>query len=349
MSGPIHVGLIGYGYAGKTFHAPIITSVPGLQLTKVVERRWRESQKRYPWVEVVTDVRHLYDDEQIDLIVVTTPSTNHVEFVRDALLAGKHVVVEKPFTVSSADADDLIKLAASRGKVLSVFHNRRWDADFRTIQKIVHEGLIGSVVECEFHWDNFRPEVHGGWRESDVPGAGVLYDLGVHFLDQAVCLFGVPDTITADVRKSRPNARNHDYFDIVLGYNGKKVILKSSRYVREIGPRYTLHGTLGSFVKYGIDPQEEALIRGETPITSRAWGSEPRARWGTINTSVGSLHVTGLLETMPGAYQDYYQNICDHISGKAELAVTADEARTAIRLIELALQSHEEQRTLPFS
>ncbi|MCR2821132.1 oxidoreductase [Lederbergia panacisoli] len=349
MEKQLNVGLIGYGFAGRTFHAPVITSVPGLNLKKVVERRSELSKDRYPWVEVVRSANELYIDPEIDLVIVTTPSTHHVEFVRDALSAGKHVVVEKPFTATTEEADELIKLAKEKNRVLSVFHNRRWDGDFMTIREIIKNGLIGEVKECEFHWDSFNPIASStNWREKSGLGSGVLYDLGVHFLDQAVSLFGVPATIYADVQIQREGAKAHDYFDLTLGYDRHlKVSLKSSKMVRTKGPRYILHGDKGSFIKYGLDPQEQALIDGQSPANSRSWGKEPEELWGTIETTLGGLNVKGTIETIPGAYQDYYQNIYDYITGAADLAVKSEEARMNIRLIELAIESHNLGKVLP--
>ncbi|MDF2723851.1 MAG: putative dehydrogenase [Paenibacillus sp.] len=345
-SNVLRVGLIGYGFAGKTFHAPVITAVPGMQLAKVVQRSSSSSKERYPWVEVVPHVNDLYRDDSIDLIVVTTPSNDHYEFVKDALLAGKHVVVEKPFTVTADEADRLIALAKEQGKVLSVFHNRRWDGDFLTIREIVAQELLGRISEAEFSWDSYRPAVGKNWRDKALPGSGVFYDLGVHLIDQALTLFGVPATINAEVRAIRDNAASHDYFQVVLGYtDGLRVRLKSSPLVRERGPRYTLHGTLGSFVKYGLDPQEKALINGGTPLEPD-WGAEPEALWGTLNTSVGGLQFTGRIRTIPGSYASYFQNVHDAITGKAELAVKPEQARMAVRLIELGMKSSDERRTI---
>ena len=347
MSNQLKVGLIGYGFAGRAFHAPVITSVPGLKLEKVVERRSELSRERYPWVDIVRDAENLYDDPEIDLVVVTTPSTDHYRFVRDALNAGKHVVVEKPFTATVEEADELVNLARDKNKVLSVFHNRRWDGDFLTIQDILEKNLIGKVKECEIHWDGFNPIVSNNWRDQAGPGSGVLYDLGVHLLDQAVCFFGIPDTIFADIQIQRDGGLSHDYFDVTLGYESNlKVSLKSSRFVKTVGPRYILHGDKGSFIKYGIDPQEHALIEGQSPASSKDWGKESEKQWGKLDTSIGDLKITGTVETIPGAYQDYYQNIYDHIMGLADLEVKPEEARTNIRLIELALQSHKEGRIL---
>ncbi|NOU94340.1 oxidoreductase [Paenibacillus sp. LMG 31456] len=347
MNEHIRVGLIGYGFSGRTFHAPVITCVPDLMLAAVVERHTTNSKERYPWVKVVSDVRDLYKDDIIDLVVVTTPSTDHYLFVKDALLAGKHVIVEKPFTTTSAEADELIALAKEQAKVLSVFHNRRWDGDFLTIHELLKQELLGNVTECEFHWDRYNPiAAMGKWRNSDSQGAGVFYDLGVHFLDQALCLFGLPQTIRADIRIQRESSLADDYFDVTLGYeSGLKVNLQSSQLVREPSPRYILHGTKGSFIKYGIDPQEEALKRGLTPASS-GWGMEPAELWGKLNTYIGGLHVEGRIETLQGSYTSYYQNIADHIRGISELEVKPEQARSAIRLIELALQSSRKQKTI---
>lgn len=348
LSKKLQVGLIGYGFAGRTFHAPVITSVPDLHLKKVVERRRELSKQRYPWVEVVKSVTDLYNDPSIDLIVVTTPSTMHVEFVRDALNAGKHVVVEKPFTATSAEADELIQLANEKNLVLSVFHNRRWDGDFLTIQQIIKENLLGPIRDCEFRWDRYNPVASGhNWRDQEGKGAGVFYDLGVHLIDQAVQLFGRPQKISGDVQKKRPGAMAHDYFDITLFYESNlKVTIKSSPFVREESPRYVLYGEKGSFVKYGIDPQERALIEGKSPAITPHWGREKEERWGVLHTSIGQVQVKGRIETIPGGYQHYYQNIYDHITKGSPLQVQAEEARYSIYLIEKALQASDEGKVL---
>lgn len=346
MEKVIQVGLIGYGFSGRAFQAPVLTSVPNLKLAKVVERSSSKSKERYPWVEIVRDMNDLFQDPAIELVVVATPSTNHYEVTKAALLAGKHVVVEKPFTATTAEADELVALAQERGLVLSVFHNRRWDGDFLTIKQMLANGWLGKLAECEFHWDGYAPRPGGGWRETNEPGAGVFYDLGVHFLDQALCLFGMPKTIRGDIRIQREGGKIDDYFDVQLGYSdGLKVILKSSKLVREVGPRYILHGTNGSFVKHGIDPQERALIEGRTPAEP-GWGAEPESQWGKINTEYNGLRVIGKVETIRGSYADYFQNVYDAIVGQAELIVKPEQARDAIRLIELAQQSSAEGRTL---
>jgi len=347
MKDVLNVGLIGYGFAGRTFHAPVIATVPGLRLAKVVERRSDRAKEDWPQVEIVRDAKDLYADPAIDLVVVLTPSTDHFSFALDALNAGKHVVVEKPFTVSAAEADELIRTAEKQGRVLSVFHNRRWDGDFRTVCEIVRGGRLGRLVSAEFRWDRYNPRPRPGrWRESAAKGAGVWYDLGSHFLDQALTLFGVPRTIRADIRTEREGVAADDAFDATLGYaDGLNVRLSATNLARTPGPRYRLNGVNGSFVKYGEDPQEGALKSGGKP-SDPGWGREPEANWGALDVMQDGLRMTGKVETLPGAYQAYYENVRDAINGTAELAVKPGEARNVIRLIELGFASSREGRTI---
>jgi scyllo-inositol 2-dehydrogenase (NADP+) len=342
-----NVGLIGYGMASRVFHAPFITATPGLKLTKVVERRSSAAKEEYPFVEIVRDVRELLGDDSVDLIVVATPNSTHFEFARQALAAGKNVIVEKPFTITSAQAKELINLAREQDLLLSVHQNRRWDGDFLTLRKIIGAGVLGTLVEYEAHYDRFRNHARGGWKESDE-GTGVLYDLGAHLIDQAQILFGLPQEITADIRVQRGFSKTVDNFELILHYERLKVTLKSGMLVREPLPRYILHGTRGSFVKYGLDPQEEALNEGRKP-TGPHWGVEPKSQWGRINTEIEDLHFEGAIETLPGCYQAYYQNIVAVLRGQAELAVKPAEAFNTIRIIETALQSSLEKRTIVFS
>jgi scyllo-inositol 2-dehydrogenase (NADP+) len=347
MEKAINVGLIGYGFAGRTFHAPFITSVPELKLAAVVQRRGDTSKERYPWVKIVRDTEALYADPSIDLVVVATPSTDHYSFAKAALLAGKHVIVEKPFTTTTAEADELIELAREKELVLSVFHNRRWDGDFLTLSQVVRQGVLGRLVEAEFRWERFSPIANPErWRDGGGPGTGVFYDLGVHFLDQALSLFGTPRSIKADIRTLRDGALSDDAFDVTLTYeNGLRLALRSMLLARQPGPRYTLHGTEGTFVKYGEDPQENALKAGLTPGTP-GWGAEPESSWGTLEAAMGGLHVSGRIQTIPGNYQEYFRNVAGAITATAELAVKPEDARMTVRLIELGLQSAREQRTV---
>lgn len=348
MADEVGVGLVGYGMAARVFHAPVITSVEGLRLKKVVERRAEESRARYPWVEVVRDLDALLGDEEVGLVVVATPNASHFELARRSLLAGKHVVVEKPFAVTSEEAGRLVGLARERGKILSAHHNRRWDGDFLTVRRLLEGGLLGRLVEYESRFDRFRNRPRpGAWREEAGPGSGILYDLGPHLLDQAQVLFGRPRAVTADVRTQREFARADDSFDVALDYDGLKVTLRAGMLARGAGPRFVLRGTEGSFVKYGFDPQEEALKRGLTPAEP-GWGEEPEERWGVLDTEAGGLHIRGRVETVAGQYQAYYRNVADAVNGRAEPAVKPEEARDTIRLIELAFQSSAERRTINY-
>ncbi len=344
------VGLIGYGMAGQVFHAPVIAAIPSLRLTKVVERRGQTSRERYPWVEVVREAATLFEDQAIELVVVATPNNSHFELARQALLAGKHVVVDKPFTLTSEQAQELIDLARQRNKVVSVFQNRHWDGDFQTVRQLVKQEYLGRLVEYESHFDRFRntfsPE--RAWREEVGPGSGVLFDLGSHLIDQAQVLFGLPRMLTADIRSQREAGKADDQFELILHYDHLKATLKAGLLVRQPGPRFALHGTEGSFVKYGVDPQEEALKRGRSPREPE-WGMEPEAQWGILNTQIGGLHFQGKIETSQGCYSAYYENVYQAIRGEAELMVKPEEARNTIRLIELAVQSNAEQRTVAFS
>jgi predicted dehydrogenase len=349
MADEINVGLIGYGMAARVFHAPVIESVAGLRLKKVVERHTEEARKRYPWVEVVREAAALLEDEEIELVVIATPNVSHFELARQALLAGKHVVVEKPFTNTSAQAQELIDLARERGKLISVHQNRRWDGDFQTVKKLLAHQLLGRLVEYESHYDRFRNYARPhAWREEEGEGSGILFDLGSHLIDQAQVLFGLPRMIMADIRIQREFSKTADNFELVLHYDNLKVTLKAGMLAREQGPRFILHGTEGSFVKHGIDPQEEALKRGLTPVEPH-WGEEPKELWGKLNTQVGGLHLEGRVETIAGCYQAYYQNIVEAIAGRAELAVKPEEARNTIRIIELALESNERKCAVPCS
>ena len=345
----INVGLIGYGAAARVFHAPVIQSIPDLKLTKVVERHGDESREQYPWVEVVRDVDTLLQDDAIDLVIITTPNHLHFDVAQQALLAHKHVVVEKPFTTSSDQAQTLIDLAQRQNRLISVHHNRRWDGDFLTVKQLLNSQLLGRLVDYESHFDRFRNyQKTNAWKEAEGEGSGLLFDLGSHLIDHAQVLFGLPEKITADIRSQREFATTDDYFELILHYNNLKVTLKAGMLVREPCSRFILHGTEGSFVKYDYDPQEAALRQGGTPL-DRNWGEDPKDQWGTLNTQINGLHIEGKVETIAGCYQAYYQNIADAIQGRAELTVKPEEARNTIRIIELALLSSEEQRTVAFS
>jgi predicted dehydrogenase len=334
--------------AGQVFHAPLIHANPHLRLTHIVQRHGGQSQERYPQAKVVRDLNPLLTDASISLVVIATPNTTHFEIAAQALEAGKHVVVDKPFTVTSSDADQLIALSRTVNRVLSVFQNRRWDGDFLTLRRILDQKLLGRVAEFESRFDRFRPGLKpGAWREQDLPGSGVLFDLGAHLIDQAVVLFGRPTAVSADLRRQRDSAAVVDSFDVRLEYPDLKATVKAGSLVCEPSPRFVLYGTEGSYLKFGLDPQEEALKRGATP-DQHGWGAEPEDCWGTHTRCNGSV-VRQKYPTLPGCYSEYYTNVYRAILGQAELAVKAEQAREVIGLIELAQQSALEKRTVPLS
>ncbi len=344
----IHVGLIGYGMSGAVFHAPLIRHVEGLELSAVVSSQPDKVKRDHPGVEVLSSPEALLARDDISLVVVTTPNTLHYPLAKEAINAGKHVVVEKPFTITSEEAEELIELARRQGVLLSVYHNRRWDNDFLTVRQLVESGCLGDLALYEAHFDRYRPQVRDRWREWDLPGSGTLYDLGSHLIDQALVLFGLPRTVWADLGAQRPGAKAVDYFHLVLDYGQLKAILHSGSLVRQPGPRFQLHGEKGSFIKYGMDPQEEQLKQGTSP-GDPGYGRDREEDFGEITAKLGGLTVTGRVETLPGNYAAYYEAVVEAISSNRPVPVAAEEARDVIRGIECAIRSHREKCTIAFA
>jgi scyllo-inositol 2-dehydrogenase (NADP+) len=334
--------------ASRVFHAPLIHANAYLRLTHIAQRHGDEAGKAYPNAKVVRDVDALLAEDSVSLVVVATPNPSHHEIAARSLRAGKHVVVDKPFTVTTSEADDLLALSRKTSRVLSVFQNRRWDGDFLTVKQILDRRILGRVAECESRFDRFRPSVNlNAWREQPAPGSGVLYDLGSHLIDQAVVLFGRPTGIYAEVRRQRDGAAADDSFEVHLEYPQLKVTLQASSLVCEPSPRFVLYGTDGSYLKYGLDPQEEALKNGRSP-TPPHWGSEPEALWGTHSRCEGGLE-RSKYPTLEGCYPEYYSNVARAIHGQEDLVVQPEQSREVIRLIELAQQSNQEKRVVPVS
>lgn len=334
---PIRVGLIGYGLGGRVFHAPLIRAAAGLDLVAIATSRSVPAG-----IRPVADPAALIADDSLDLVVISTPNVSHFPLARAALEAGKHVVIDKPFTVTVEEADDLIALAKARGRLLVPFHNRRWDGDFRTVRALADSGRLGEIVLAEMYWDRFRPALRDNWKDAGGEGTGLLYDLGPHLIDQALLLFGPPEAIAADLAVQRPRARAEDYFALTLHYGARRVILGCATLVRPPRPRFALHGRSGSFVKYGLDPQEAAMDAGATPDLP-GFGVED-ARWhGTLTSADGSAET---VETLPGRYLAFYEGVARAIDGGAPPVDPAD-AREGLRLIRLARQSATEGRTLP--
>jgi len=344
----LRTGLIGFGLAGQAFHAPVVRSVPGMELASILERRGSLAQQKYPDVRIARTVDEVLADETIRLCIVATPNASHFEIAERCLLAGRDVVVDKPFTNTCEEGRKLVRLAHERGRLLTVFHNRRWDGDFLTVRKLLSAGSVGRLASYESHFDRFRPEPDpAAWRERSEPGSGTLYNLGPHLLDQAFVLFGTPEAVTAQVYSQREGAAVDDAFDIRLEYGGFHALLRASTVAYAPGPRFIAHGTRGSFIKEGLDPQEECLRRGELP-TGPHWGEEKEDQWGTLYLAGDSPKVEKV-KTEPGDYRVFYANVRDAILDGAPLGVTARDGLQTIRAIEIALQSSRERRTVAWS
>lgn len=343
----INVGLAAYGLSGSVFHAPLLSAHSGFHLHTIVQRSRQDAKEKYTDVKIARSFAEMLADEAIELVVVNTPEHLHFEMAQQALQAGKHVVVEKAFTTTVQEAKTLIDLAKQQGKMLSVFQNSRWHGDFITLKKIIENNLLGQLVDYEAHYDRFRNFVQSdSWKEEPYPGTGVLYNLGSHMIDQVLVLFGWPEAVMADLRIQRPGGKVHDNFEVVLHYDQLKVTLKSSYLVREPGPRYVLQGVNGTFMKFGGDAQEAMLKAGHSPLEA-GWGTEPPELWGKLNTEVEGLHFEGKVETLPGSYMGFYENIYAVIKEKGDLEVKPEQAMQTIAIIEAAHQSHEEKRIIP--
>ncbi|MGF1584487.1 MAG: Gfo/Idh/MocA family oxidoreductase, partial [Bacteroidales bacterium] len=301
---PVKTALASFGMSGRVFHAPLLHMNEGFIIHKILERTESKSRTGYPYAKIVRDFGELCHDDDIELIVVNTPDHTHYDLAKAGILAGKHIVVEKPFTLSYSEAIELSELAEKKSVMLSVFHNRRWDGDFLTVKKIIDGNILGRVVELESHFDRYRNIIKDDtWKEDGSTGTGNLFNLGSHLIDQALVLFGKPEMITADIRTIRQGSTVDDSFELWMKYEHTKVILSSSLLVREPGPRFTVHGTEGSFLKWGLDPQEEALKNGEMP-GGADWGMEKEEDWGLLSTSLEGSAVRGSFETLPGCYQE---------------------------------------------
>ncbi len=336
------VGLIGYGLAGSVFHAPLIRSVSSLKLAKIVTSRREQVAKDLPGVAVAAGIEDVFSDPATDLVVIASPSAHHYEHARAALLAGKHVVVDKPLATTSREAGQLIELAASRGRVLSVFQNRRWDNDYLTVQHAIKQGWLGKVFHYEVHFDRFRPDIKAGWREEPGPGAGILYDLGAHLIDQSLQLFGMPRAVTGDIIAQRGEAKVEDYFHLVLDYFPLRVILHAATLVVQPGPRFIVHGDGGSFLKYGIDGQEEALKHGKRP-GDLEWGGDSPAQYGELTPAGGAPRK---VETLRGGYERYYEALSACLENGGPPPVDARDSRDGLIVIEAAQRSAVEERTV---
>ena len=345
----LNVAIVGFGSSGQVFHGPMITSLPYFDLSKIQTKNLKTKElisRLYPKTDVVDSIEEILNDKCIDLVFVCTPNKYHYEIAKQALMANKNVVVEKPFTVTSEQADELIKLAKEKNKVLSVYQNRRWDSDFLTVQKIINNRLLGDIVEYEAHFDRYRNCIKDNWREENTEGSGILYDLGSHLIDQVLVAFGLPSEVYADIRKQRKDAKVDDNFEIILGYDNLKVTLKVGMLVRGNLPRYILLGTNGSFIKYGIDNQEDLLKQGYTPKNLESFGKESKDIWGELDCDKNGVHFIGNIESEQGNYKAFYENIYKAILGEENLKVQPEQSRDVVRIIELCIQSSIEKKVI---
>jgi scyllo-inositol 2-dehydrogenase (NADP+) len=345
----INVGLIGFGLAGRAFHAQVISRVPGLRLAAILQRKGDEAAVAYPDAKIVRSLEELLALPEIQLIVIASPNETHAPFARAALAAGRDVVVDKPFTTSYAEAVDLVNFAEKSGRFLTVYQNRRYDGDFQAIRELVGAGTLGRIVRFETNYDRFRPNFKpNAWREKAAPGAGILFDIGPHVIDHAIVLFGLPEAITADVRIERQGGLADDAFDIMFHYpNSLRAVLSSNILAVTPRPRFLLFGTKGAYLKQIVDPQENNLRFGKLPEEG-SWGAEPEENWGLLTLSDGTNTTQRRIPSGSGDYRDFYANVRDVIEGKAKPFVSLQHALDVMRALELCRASSEQQRTLPW-
>ncbi|MGA2752357.1 MAG: Gfo/Idh/MocA family oxidoreductase [Terracidiphilus sp.] len=340
----IRVGLVGFGMAGRVFHAPLLSSVEGLELAAVVERNSDTAAARYPGIQVYRSLQAMLADASLGLFVLATPNGTHVALAKELLKAGKNVVVDKPMAMTSAEAAELIGLAKKHKVLLAPFQNRRWDSDFLTLQKLLHEGSLGRLVAFESRLDRWRPAplTERLWKESAEAGGGKLLDLGPHLVDQALVLFGKPEAVGAEVVREKDGPGVDDAFAIRLRYPGLIVTLGANSLSLPAAPRFHLRGTKGGYVKNGVDPQEAALNK-VTHIDDPAWGQEPAANWGVLHVGIEGGSVTRPVPALPGDYRLYYAGIRDALLGKAPAPVTGIDGWRVARVLEWAAESSKKR------
>jgi predicted dehydrogenase len=340
----IRVGLIGFGLAGRVFHAPLISSVEGLQLAAALERTTNKVAERYPDITTYRSLDEMLADASLDLFVVATPNGSHFELANRILSAGRNMVVDKPMAITTAEIAKLIRLAAEKNLLLAPFHNRRWDSDFQTIQKLLHEGALGRLVEFQSRFDRWRPTLPTDrlWKVDPSAGGGALLDLGSHLVDQALVLFGKPLAVSADVRSERSPLTANDSFEIRLRYSEFIVKLGSNSLALPPSLRFHLRGTSGNYWKKGLDQQEVALAK-LTRIGDPNWGREPAANWGVLHVGIDGCEVSRPVEPVPGDYRRYYAGIRDALLGKGPAPVAAMDAWRGLRILEWAAESQEKR------
>lgn len=342
----INTALCSFGMSGWVFHAPFIQVHPGFNFYGVWERSKNLAEEKYPGVKTFRTLEEMLADDNIELVIVNTPSVTHYEYAKQTILAGKYLIVEKPFTATVKQAEELIELAVKKNVKLSVYQNRRYDSDYKTVKKILDEGLLGKIIDAEIHFDRYVPDLsYKVHKETPTPGVGALYDLGSHLIDQALQFFGMPKAVFADLASNRPDSEVDDCFDLKLYYQSHSVTLKSSYYVREALPGNIFHGTKGSFIKKKTDVQETDLQAGKIP-GGNDWGKEPESEWGLLHTEKDGKVIKEHIESLQGNYMDYYNGIYDALRNNKDVPVSGEDGLKVIKVIEAALQSNKERRVI---
>ena len=342
----IKTALLSYGMSGKVFHAPFLAIHPGFELLGSWERSKKLIQEDYPEVKSFPSLESILEDDSIDLVIVNTPVATHFEYAKKVLLAGKHAVVEKAFTTTVAEAQELDALAKEKGLKLSVFQNRRWDSDLKTVKKILDDNMLGEIVEAEFHFDRYNPVLSPkAHKETANPGAGILKDLGPHLIDQALYLFGLPNAVFGDIRITREHSLVDDYLDILFYYPEFRVRLKASFFVRECIPSYNVQGKKGSFLKPRGDVQEDNLKLGQKPNLD-SWGTEKEGQEGLLHTEIEGKIIKEKVPTLQGNYYDFFDVVYKSISNNTVEPVTAQDGVNVMRIIEAAIQSSKQMKAI---
>ena len=343
----INTALCSFGMSGLVFHAPFIEEHPGFNLYGVWERSKKTAAEKYPDVISFDLLEEMLADKNVELVIVNTPNYTHFDLAKKALLAGKHVLVEKAFTVTVSEAQELVELAKIQNKKLAVFQNRRYDSDFKTVKKIFDEGILGDIKEAEFHYDRYNlalsPKAH---KETTNAGAGILHDLGPHLIDQALCLFGMPESLFGFLKITRPGSLVNDYFDMTLFYPSFSVRLKAGFIVKEPQPSYILHGTKGSFLKSRGDVQEDTLKTGAKP-ESNDWGTEPASAQGLLNVLDNEQQtIREFVVTEQGDYLEFYDALYNAIVANAKLPVSGEDGVRVMKIIEAVLESNTSKKVV---
>ena len=342
----IKTGICSFGMSGKLFHAPFIEAHPGYELTAIVERHHTDSKERYPNAKLYRSVDELCADNDLQLIVVNTPTHLHFEHAKMVLLAGKNMVIEKPFAINVKEAEEITALAQKNKLFISVYQNRRYDGDFRAVKDVLQKNLLGEIREVEIRYDRYRPNFGGKQhKEGNMPGAGNLFDLSPHLVDQAIQLFGFPNAIFADLIKMRDDVAVPDYFELLFYYDRLRVRLKASVIARESTYAYVLHGMKGTFLQHRSDMQEQQLLAGVKPSLD-SWCPAPASPDGLLHTEINGEVIRKETTSAPGNYMGYYDDVYKALTGQGPNPVPAADGIMNTRIIEAALESMKERKVV---